>query len=337
MHRAGVIGLGDIAQIHVPLLQRMEHVELVAVCDIDEQKKDEVKNAAFYTSYEEMIEKEDLDVVHICLPHYLHYPVSKYCAEHGLHVLQEKPLALSYQEACAAAVLEANTSTKLCLCLQNRMNASFQKMQEMIRSGMYGTITGIKGIVAWARPKGYYTIKPWRGTWEFAGGGVMINQSIHTLDLMQMIGGEITSIKGSVSNLLDYDIEVEDTATAAIQFASGVRGWFVATNANSDNDSVVVEVHLEKAILTIQDSKLYIKEGNGDAQEIVEDAVLDGPKSYYGAGHSIVFEDFYQAIEQDNEAYIHLREGVASMKMIDAIQRSSKLNRTVKMEELDHE
>lgn len=335
MLKAAVIGLGDIAQIHVPLLQSMKQVELVALCDIDDQKKDAFQGTfTFYSDYQEMLEKEDLDVVHICLPHYLHYAVSKVCAEHGVHVLQEKPLALNATEGRLSKEMELHVSTKCCLCLQNRMNASFIKCKQIIEEGIYGNLVSITGIVAWARGEAYYTSKPWRGMWKYAGGGVMINQSIHTLDLMQLLGGEIYAIKGNVCNLLDYDIEVEDTASAHIQFKNNVKGWFVATNANHVNDSVHLEIHMEKAVLRIQDSKLYVLKPGEDTVELIEDAVLAGPKSYYGAGHRLVFEDFYRAIEQDTSAYIHLHEGMVSMKMIDAIQASSKTKQTIIMEDL---
>lgn len=332
MIKTAVIGLGDIAHVHVPLLQSMKDVELVALCDTDTSRKDVFQtNAKFYSDYQEMIEQEELDVVHICLPHYLHFPVTKYCAEHGVHVLQEKPLSLHASQAQESAELEEQVSVKLCICLQNRMNASFKKCMEFIQNETFGKVTGVTGIVAWARPREYYTVKPWRGTWEYAGGGVMINQSIHTLDLMQLIGGEIQSINGNVCNLLDYDIEVEDTATASIQFKNGVKGWFIATNANSDNDSVHIEVHLEHAVLRIQDCKLYLVEEGKEPKEIIEDALLAGPKSYYGAGHRIVFQDFYKAIQENNDDYIHLHEGVISMQIIDAIQASSKNKQIIEL------
>lgn len=334
MLRAAVIGLGDIAQIHVPLLQAMEKVELVALCDIDETKKEQFSiNVPFYTDYKDMLEQEKIDVVHICLPHFLHYPVTKYCVEHHVHVLQEKPLALNAQEAKENAQVEQTATTKCCLCLQNRMNASFQECKNIIQQGTFGKLVSISGIVAWARPEEYYTLKPWRGLWKYAGGGVMINQSVHTLDLMQVLGGEISAIKGNVCNLLDYKIEVEDTASAFIEFKNGVKGFFVATNANSANDSVHLEIHLEKAVLRIQDSKLFLIKPNQNPEELIEDAMLAGPKSYYGAGHQIVFHDFYQAIEQGTNEYIHLYEGIASMNMIDAILASSKQNQIMKMEE----
>ena len=222
MLRIAVIGLGDISNIHLSVIKANPHVTLVAVCDIDEHLRDVVPDATFYTNYEDMLDQEELDCVHICLPHYLHYEATKACVRRGVHVLQEKPLALNLEESLALLRLEEEfEDVKICICFQNRYNETFEKLREMVASGKYGEIKGIKGIVTWFRPKSYYESKTWRGKMKFAGGGVMINQSIHTLDLMQLLGGEIESIRGSIDHLADYDIEVEDTATAHMKFSSG--------------------------------------------------------------------------------------------------------------------
>jgi UDP-N-acetyl-2-amino-2-deoxyglucuronate dehydrogenase len=226
-------------------VRKNSKAELVAVCDIDETLRNKVPNINFYADYQEMIEREALDVVHICLPHFLHYPVTKYCLEKGLHVFLEKPLGLDSKEGYALVELEEKyENTKICVCLQNRYNESFEKLKKMINSGVYGKIIGVKGLVTWYRPKSYYEAKPWHGQLKDAGGGVMINQSLHTIDLIQLLGGEIKSIKGTVNQLLDYGIEVEDTVAANIEFVNGAKGLFFATNANAANSSVELQVLL---------------------------------------------------------------------------------------------
>lgn len=107
-----------------------------------------------------------------------------------------------------------------------------EMLKSIIESGEYGRVLGTKGIVPWARPKQYYDCKPWRGKWETAGGGCMINQSVHTLDLLYFLGGPVKSLRASVSQLLDYGIEVEDTVAAQLTYADGGKGLFMATNAN---------------------------------------------------------------------------------------------------------
>ncbi|MGG1400741.1 Gfo/Idh/MocA family oxidoreductase [Bacillus salipaludis] len=331
MLKAAVIGLGDISKIHIPVIQANPEVKLVAVCDIDEALKDSVSSANFYTDYHEMLEKEKLDCVHICLPHFLHYPATKACVEKGIHVFQEKPLSLNTKEGLELANLEENNKDiKICVCFQNRYNETFEMLQELVDSGEYGKVTGIKGLVAWFRPKDYYSVKPWRGKMKEAGGGVMINQSIHTLDLMQLLGGELESIRGSIDQLLDYGIEVEDTATAHIKFKNGATGLFFATNANAENSSVELEVILEKEKFTIKDSILT----RGQYKEVLtEDTKMPGSKFYYGASHMKLINQFYSCIANDTQDYVHVKDALTSMKMIDAIRQSSKEKKVIKMGE----
>ncbi|MBI0580233.1 Gfo/Idh/MocA family oxidoreductase [Neobacillus cucumis] len=331
MLKAVVIGLGDISKIHIPAIQANPEVELVAVCDIDEALKDSVPGVNFYSDYRVMLEKEKIDCVHICLPHYLHYPATKACVEKGIHVFQEKPLSLNYEEGVALEALEENNKNiKICVCFQNRYNETFEMLQELVDSGEYGKVIGIKGLVAWFRPKDYYNVKPWRGKMKEAGGGVMINQSIHTLDLMQLLGGELESIRGSIDQLLDYGIEVEDTANAHIKFTNGATGLFFATNTNAENSSVELEVILEKEKFTIKDSILT----RGQYKEVLmEDTKMPGSKFYYGASHMKLINQFYSCIANDTQDYVHVKDALTSMKMIDAIRKSSEEKKVIKMEE----
>jgi UDP-N-acetyl-2-amino-2-deoxyglucuronate dehydrogenase len=333
MLKVAVIGLGTISHIHIPAIKANPNAELVAVCDTNETLSNSVPGANFYSNYEVMLEKEDLDCVHICLPHYLHYPVTKACVEKGVHVFLEKPLGLNSDEGLALVNLEEKSKdVKIGVCLQNRNNESFEKLQEIISTGEYGPIKGVKGLVAWFRPKEYYDVQPWRGQWKYAGGGVMINQALHTLDLMQLVGGEIEYIRGSVDQLLDYEIEVEDTASARIQFKNGAKGLFFATNANADNSSVELEVLFDKERFIIKDSILIRVNEAGEKEELMEDAKLPGSKHYYGASHSKTINQFYSAIIENTQDYIHAKDALASIAIIDAIHLSSEKKQAIKME-----
>lgn len=336
MLKIAVIGLGDISKIHIPAIQSNPHAVLTAVCDFDESLRNTVPDVNFYTDYQEMLNKESLDCVHVCLPHYLHYPVTKVCVENGVHVFQEKPLSLNTQEGNAIAKLEEELQAKICVCFQNRYNESFELLQELIASGQYGKMIGIKGLVPWFRPKEYYDVKPWRGKMELAGGGVMINQALHTLDLMQLLGGEIESIRGSIDQLLDYGIEVEDTASAHIHFKNGAKGLFFATNANAENSSVEIEVSFEKGKFTIKDSVLTKINEDGKKEELIEDAKMPGTKFYYGASHIKLINQFYTAIINNSENYVKVKDALTSIIMIDAIRQSSEEKRNIKLEELQY-
>ncbi|MED1203056.1 Gfo/Idh/MocA family protein [Heyndrickxia acidicola] len=334
MLKVAVIGLGDISGIHLAAIQANPNAYLAAVCDINEGLKNGFDpKVNFYTDYQQMLESEALDCVHVCLPHYLHYPVTKACVEKGVHVIQEKPLALNTDEGMELLKLEEeNSNVKICVCFQNRYNESFETLLKIARKGIYGTVLGVKGLVTWFRPREYYEAKPWRGIMKYAGGGVMINQSIHTLDLMQLLGGDIEDIRGTISQLLQYDIEVEDTASSHIQFKNGARGLFFATIANAENSSVELEILFEKAKFSIKDSILTRIHENGEREDLAEDIKLPGSKFYYGASHVKLINRFYDCIIQNAHDYVHVKDALPSIKMIDAIRKSSEQKKEIIME-----
>lgn len=324
MKRVAVIGLGDIAKVHLPILRAMPEVDLCAVCDTDAAKSALADGTPFYTEVNRVLQDVKPDAVHLCLPHDLHYPMAEAAAKAGVHVFCEKPLARELAEAARFVELErAYPALRFGLCLQNRYNKSSVKLREIIESGAEGAVKGIKGLVSWNRPKAYYEAQPWRGLMARAGGGVMINQSIHTLDLMQWFGGEMQALRGTVCSLLDYGIEVEDTATASITFANGAKGFFMATIANSKNDNVEIAVTLEKAEYLIADNALYKRDENGARILVCEDDRLPGTKFYYGASHATAIAAYYAAFEAGTQNYIHAREGYRCMQMIDAIRTSA--------------
>ncbi|WP_163582507.1 Gfo/Idh/MocA family protein [Gracilibacillus saliphilus] len=332
MLRVGIIGLGDISKIHIEAINENAHAELAAVCDIDRSLEHSVKGVPFFTDYHAMLDEIVLDCVHICLPHYLHYPATKAVVENGVHVMLEKPLAHHVKDSRAIVELEEkHPDVKICVSLQNRLNETVEELASIMASGKYGEVKGLKGIVTWHRPKSYYDVKLWRGSMELAGGGVMINQAIHTLDLLQWLGGKIDSIRGSIDCLLDYGYEVEDTATAHIKFQNGATGLFFATNSHAENSSVELQVILENTKLTIKDSILTIMNDNGKAVKLVEDRKLPGTKFYYGASHAKLIDQFYQAIFHDSNDYIHARDAQTSMEMIHLIRESSDAKQTMKM------
>lgn len=334
MLRAAIIGLGAVSSVHYAGIQESSNGKLVAVCDTDESLRGRYPDVTFYSDVETMLEQEELDVVHVCLPHHLHYPVTKLCVEKGVHVLQEKPLSLDYEEGLCTKLLAEKYPAKISVCFQNRYNATFQKLMEVLNGGEYGAIKAVKGLVAWHRPDQYYIEKPWRGKWETAGGGTIINQAIHTLDLMQAIGGDLVSCKASLSNITDYDVEVEDTAVANFRFSSGATGFYMSTNAYATNSSVEIEVVTEKGTFMMKENQLFSIDVDGNIESLAQDAQSNHTKSYYGPSHATLIQHFYDAIENDTHDYVTVEEALPSMLMIDAMKKSSNEIRTIEMEEI---
>lgn len=336
MLRSAIIGLGTVSSVHAQAIRETNNGQLVAVCDIDETKKASYPGIPFYTDIEEMLAIENLDVVHICLPHHLHYPVTKLCAESGVNVLQEKPLSLDYAEGLLTAELAKNVPGKIGICFQNRFNASYQELARLLKENK-NEVKAVKGLVAWNRTPKYYTDQPWRGKWSTAGGGTIINQAIHTLDLMQLIGGDLLKCKASLSNITDFDIEVEDTAVANFTFENNINGFYMSTNAYASNSSVEIEVVTDECTYVIKNYQLFKMDHNGEITVLAQDEQRADTKSYYGPSHAILIQHFYDAIEQNSDDYVSVEEALPSMLMIDAMKRSTRQGSTIVMTDIKNE
>lgn len=331
MKKAAIIGMGVVAPIHIAAIQANPEIALAGVCDIEESRRGSApEHVPFYTDYRQMILETRPDVVHVCLPHYLHVPVSQEAARLGVHVFCEKPVALNAGQGEEFARFEAaHPHIHMGICLQNRFNESVEMLKSLIDSGRYGAVTGLRGTVFWYRDREYYESQPWRGKWDTAGGGCMINQAVHTLDLLYHLGGEVSSLKASTAQLLGYGIEVEDTAAANLEFASGARGLFLATIANYGNESVQISVQMEKGSFLIADNALYQVDEDGCREKLCQDAKMPGTKFYYGASHAKLIRLFYEALENDSQDYLHVRDALMSIRLIDAIQESSRSGKAV--------
>ena len=333
MMKAALVGFGTISIVHIDAIASNPGMELVAICDINEELAAKVPaGVKFYTDYKKMCEEVKPDVVHNLLPHYLHYPVTKELVEMGFNVFCEKPIALNTKEAEQFCQLEKDhPEVKIGVCLQNRMNETTEALKLIIESGEYGNIIGIRGFVPWRRDKSYYDAQPWRGKWKYAGGGSMINQSLHTLDLLYFLGGDIKKLHAVVGQTNEYGIEVEGDVVARLEFANGARGLFFATNNNWTNESVQIRVAMEKGIFHIEDNTLWKIEKDGSRTVVCKSPRLEGIKFYYGSSHTRLIARFYNAVKNNTDNYIHISEGAMIVKLMDSIFRSSNTGRIVEV------
>ena len=250
----------------------------------------------------------------------------------GVNVFCEKPVALNIAQAKEFAALEAkHPEVKIGICLQNRMNETTEELKRIIDSGEYGKVTGIRGFVPWYRNPEYYSQKPWRGTWAEAGGGSMINQSLHTLDLMYYLAGDVSRLHAVVGQLNDYGVEVEGDVVARMEFANGARGLFFATNNNWTNESVQIRVAMEKGVFHIEDNTLYRIGPDASREVLCKAPRLEGVKFYYGASHTRMVERFRKAVETGGDDYIHVRDAVMVIRLMETIFQSSKENRLMEV------
>lgn len=327
MLKIGVIGLGTVSVVHLRAINDSQIAELTAVCDVDETRMTEAPGIPFYTNVEDMLANENLDVVHVLLPHYLHDSVALQCAKAGVNVFLEKPVSVNYarSQELANEIAQLDNGVKVGICFQNRRNKSVLKLKEVLAADGE-PVYAVKGLVAWLRPETYYQTKPWRGNWAEAGSGTIINQSIHTLDLMHyVIEKDWESCKAMVGNMTDYDIEVEDTAVANFQFEDNVKGVFFATNAYEGNDSIELQVFTKANRYTIKDNKLFDSEFNC----LAEDDRIPNSKIYYGPSHATAIERFYNAIINQTEDYCTIDSALETMQMIDVMKQSSEAGKTI--------
>lgn len=331
MNRYGVaiIGCGGIHKTHAEILSRMKNTDIISVVDVIEERAaaSAVKNnCEFKTDYRELLNDDRIDTVHLTTPHHLHAPMAVEFLSAGKHVLTEKPLAKNLEQAKMVAEEAKKSSQLSCISFQNRFNPTSQKAKELIESGTYGNILGIKGSVTWKRTPAYYTESSWRGSFDTEGGGVLINQSIHTLDLIQWLSGKkVKAIAADTSTrVLGDTIEVEDTADATIWFEDGVRGLFYATNCFSGNSPVEIDIHLEDATLKIWNNQLWemtdkgcnVLTGNGEEE--------NKHRGYWGTGHGKLINNFYKSIDDNNPSLnVTIDEGLITMQMLDAIYLSA--------------
>ena len=339
--KVGIIGCGRISRFHGMPAAAQPNVELRAVCDLIPDRAKQMAKLfgapKTYTDYKEMIKKEKLDVVHICLPHYLHAPVAIDAMKMGCDVLTEKPMAISMEQAEEMVKTAKKTKHKLGVIFQNRYNAGSQLVKQCLESGRLGAIKAAKCNVTWYRPNGYYTESDWKGTWDKEGGGAIIDQAIHTLDLMcWFIGYDIKEIECSMANRAHKGvIEVEDAAEGLITFKNGVRASFWAMNYYSHDAQVEIELSCENGIATIKAEEGTVKLNDGreftakpNPNELFN---YGGGPSYWGASHYKEITDFYSCLAAGQEPPITGEEILATAhKMVMAVYDAGRNGKVVR-------
>ena len=327
--RVAVVGLGAISGHHIESVISLDTATLVAVCDIREDRAaaaGEKFGVSYYTDYRDVLVREDIDCIHICTPHWLHAPIAIAAFAAGKHVFTEKPMATTPEDAEAMIRAAEAAGKYLGVCFQNRYKFINAKLRELVLSGIYGKPIGGKGIVTWYRDVPYYADSGWRGSFETEGGGVLINQSIHTLDLLIWTLGDPTGIRancGIFSELLEGNIEVEDTATAHLRFDSGATALFFASNAWKSNSPIEFEIQCENALLIATDDALTIHHADKRVERIMDTTPKTDDKSYWGNCHSIIIEDFYAAIAEGRPFAVDGHEGIRALRVIDGIYKAS--------------
>jgi predicted dehydrogenase len=323
---AAVIGCGDVSAVHFEAVAKLDGATLVAVCDSDPRRLAAAVAAhgvPGFADHLSLLEAVRPDVVHICTPHDQHASVAADCLERGVNVIVEKPLAHTLAEGQRLVDAASAGRAKIAVCFQNRYNATSQAMFSLLSSGELGAVMGASATVMWQRSAEYYRNRPWRGTWAGGGGGLMMNQAIHTVDLLQWLVGDVVKVSGNASTrFLGGTIEVEDTAEFVAEHANGARSAFFATLANAYNAPVTLDVVTEKAVLSLR-GDLTVSHSDGRVDVIPERTSGSGGRSYWGVSHELLINDFYSRLEDPEPFWISPAEAEKSLRIIKDVYRQS--------------
>ncbi len=341
--RYAVVGCGRIAPLHLQAIAANPRARLVATCDIVEER---AKHAAgrfgadFHsTDYRELFASGRLGAVSLCLPHHLHADAIVAAAEAGLHVFCEKPVSTTPADADRAIAACDAAGVTLGICLQNRYNAASRVLHQAVERGRFGRLLQA-GITFQNRKTPDYYRDPWHGRWATEGGGTLTTQTLHTIDLMLWAMGPARTVQASVATLV-HEIEVEDTAAVAVEFASGALGVITSTTASRTFWSQRLEVVGTEGKAVLHNNRVVewdFADGAPDRQEVMAIDELRGvpdERGRYGFGHERILREFVDCVLDGRPFPIDAREGRKVSDLLWAIYESARTGRRVPVREGD--
>lgn len=335
--RFGLIGCGRIASRHTQSLSSLRGTQLVAVADIIDSRAQRFAKeygTDSYTDYRHVLDRHDVDVVNVCVPSGLHAQIAIDAMDAHKHVIVEKPIALSLNDADRMMAKAQSVGVKLCVVLQNRYNPPMQDLRKLVDSGRLGKLLLGNATVRWYRPQEYYE-DGWHGTWTMDGGALM-NQSIHHIDALQWLMGQPESVFAYTATMA-HRMEAEDIGVAVIRFKGGALGSVEGSTVTfPENLEGSVALFGERGSVKVGGTALNRKvlwKVDGELEhekELLTREQLD-PPSVYGFSHTAVIADMVAAIKNDRQPKTNGLEGRKSLALVLAIYESVRLGRPVDM------
>ena len=333
--RYALIGCGRISPNHIAAAMA-NNLEIVAICDLvaanmrDKKLKfdldDSVKQ---YTDYHEMLEKEKPTLVAIATESGKHAQIALNCLDYGCNLIIEKPIALSIADADKIIEKADKLNLKVCACHQNRFNKSIQKIREAVEKNRFGKMFHGTAHIRWCRDHEYYDRAGWRGTWEQDGGALM-NQCIHNIDLLRwMMGDEIEEVVGMTDRLHHHYIEAEDLGIALIKFKNGSYGIVEGTtNTYPRNLEETLYLFGERGTIKAGGQSVNVIEewrfsDMLDDPEEIKRRFHENPPNVYGYGHTPLYADVIEAVENDRKPYVDAEAGKRALELVLAIYKSA--------------
>ena len=350
-----VVGLG-IGKAHVDAAAASENANLIAVCDLVQEKMDKIvakyPGTRTYTDFDELMKDKDVEVVSICLPSSMHAEYAAKAMRAGKHVLVEKPIDITPEAAKLIEEVRLETGMKAGIVHQNRNNVDMLPLKKAIEMGHLGKVFMGTFAVKWYRKQSYYEgEQAWHGTWAVDGGGSLMNQAVHTVDLMQWLMGDVVSVT-SHTDIYNHDIETEDTTVSILRFKSGAVATFVSTTCAypglsteiciyGTGGSVEADQDVLKTWKVTEFSDEFAEELGLDAcdEEEEEEEMLarygKGNPAYQAenpgtlVGHRSVVEDMVLAVLEDRDPQILPMEAIKPVRIVCAVYESAKTGKTI--------
>ena len=340
-----LIGCGRIAVNHLKAAVNNK-LEIVAVCDILPEKMEELlekqglasdTSILKYVDYKQMLaEHPEIELVSIATESGIHAEIALHCIENKVNVIIEKPMAMSIEDADKIIEAAEKNNVKVSACHQNRFNVAIQKMRSAVEAGRFGKLSHGSIHVRWNRNQGYYDQASWRGTWAQDGGALM-NQCIHGIDLLRwMMGDEIVSVYGKTKQQFHHYLEAEDLGMAVVTFKNGAIGTIEGTtNVYPKNLEETLYLFGENGTVKIGGTSTnnidvwdFADETDADTQN---KGLKEETSNVYGNGHTSLFADVIDAIENDRQPYVDAVAGRNALELVLAIYKSAAENKAVEL------
>lgn len=339
----GVIGCGTISPWHINGILKNSEAKLVAVADENEEKAKKIAekyNAVYYTDYKKLLEDKKIDAVCLCTPSSLHSEQAILAARAGKHVLTEKPMAINLEDADKMIYECRKANVKLGVIFQRRTDEIFIRIKKAIDNNELGKIVLGDIYMKYYRSQEYYDSANWRGTWKYDGGGALMNQGIHIIDLIRWYIGPVDTIFGFAEHLV-RKIEVEDTAVAVLKFKNGALGVIEGTTSvYPPTIPHRIEIHGEKGTIIVEGEDIIRwdvmgSDGNpvSKLDEVKKETTkpITSPTDIGMEGHRKQIADFIESIKTGKEPVVNGEEGRKSLEIILAIYESAKTKLPVKL------
>ena len=328
----GLIGGGNISETHARAARAISGVEIAAVHGTNAEKVGKLcgeHGGRPFTDFAAFLAHRPMDLIIIGSPSGLHASQGIAAAKQGLHVLTEKPLDITTGHADELIEAAKKSGVKLGVIFQDRMKPHIRQLKDWIDRGLLGKLLLVDARVKWYRPPEYYAKSRWRGTLALDGGGALMNQGIHTIDLLLWLFGDVSRVQARVATQL-HSIESEDTATALLEFASGAIGVFHATTAAYPGYPRRVEISGSEGTVVLEHDRIIAVDLRNAPAEGAKFAERDENQSGSSAvvsdfrGHQAVIEDFLCAIHKNRASACDGREGRRSLALVEAIYRAAR-------------